>query len=469
MQLLIIFSLACRVAAIWPAPQSYTHGSSTLWIEKDVEVTYNGRSVRCSAQYTGMFSEFWESHTNIFKLSLSGGRGGPSSNSFTSEDIVTAAVQRAYKTIFSENFIPWKLYPRNEIQKFEPSSGANKTLIKCLEITQTGIDTPSTFKPLAGQVDESYSLSVGMDGSASITAASSIGVLYALQTFTQLFYLHSSGHGIYTNLAPIIINDSPRFQHRGLNIDVARNWYPKGDILRTIDALSYNKFNRLHIHMTDGQSWPMDIPAFPELSQEGAYQYGLTYSTQDIADIQKYAVYRGVEVIVEFDMPGHTSSIGLSHPELLTAYKAKPWDKYCAEPPCGSLKLNSTAVSKFLKTLFDDVLPRVKPYSSYFHSGGDEVNLNAYLLDETVKSNLPEVLRPLMQNFVDRNHAQIRAAGLAPIVWEEMALDWNLTLGKDVVVQTWLSEDSIAKVADKGYNVLFGNYNFWVFLSFHSD
>jgi hexosaminidase len=90
-------------------------------------------------------------------------------------------------------------------------------------------------------------------------------------TILQLFFQHSSG-GVYTKMIPVVIYDTPKFQHRGLNMDVSRNWYPIDDILRTIRALSWNKFNRLHLHMTDSQAWPMDIPAFPLLSQKGAYQ-----------------------------------------------------------------------------------------------------------------------------------------------------------------------------------------------------
>jgi hexosaminidase len=245
-------------------------------------------------------------------------------------------------------------------------------------------------------------------------------------------------------------------------LDVSRNWYAKADILRTIDAIAWNKFNRLHIHMTDSQSWPLDIPALPLLSQNGAYQTGLSYSPADLQEIQTYAVYRGIEVIIEFDMPGHTTAIGLAYPDLITAFDAQPWSTYCAEPPCGSLKLNSSAVSSFLNTLYGDILPRVSPYSAYFHTGGDEVNVNAYTLDDTVNSNSTAVLQPLMQKFVDRNHDQVRKAGLAPVVWEEMLLTWNLTLGDDVVVQTWISDASVAQVTSMGHKALFGNYNFWV-------
>ena len=99
-----------------------------------------------------------------------------------------------------------------------------------------------------GTVDESYTLSISTDGQVLITAISSIGILHALETMTQLFYQHSSNAGAYTPYAPVTVTDAPKFVHRGLNLDVSRNYYNPSDIMRTIDALSWNKFNRNHIH-----------------------------------------------------------------------------------------------------------------------------------------------------------------------------------------------------------------------------
>jgi hexosaminidase len=444
------------VLAIWPAPTSFTSGSSVLWISPSVHVTYNGGNV-----WSFSFPDEFYSQTEGV-LGIQNSCTSNTEQTFSSQSIVQGAVSRALQTLFTQNLVPWKLVARNELAQFEPAVNSRKTYITNLDITQTGTDNSSTFKPLAGQVDESYSLNVDTDGTASITAVSSTGVLHALQTFIQLFYQHSAGAGTYTNVAPISITDAPKFPHRGLNMDVSRNWYPVTDILRTIDALSWNKFNILHIHMTDSQSWPMDIPALPLLSQKGAYQTGLSYSTSDIDLIQTYAIERGINVILEFDMPGHTTSIGYGYPDLVAAFNAKPWDTYCAEPPCGTLQLNNPDVDTFLETLFSDVLPRVQPYTAYFHTGGDEVNAQAYTLDPTVKSNDTKVIGGYIQKLVDRNHAQIRAAGLAPIVWEEMLLDWNLNLGDDVVVQTWLSDASVAQTVAKGHKALAGNYNYWV-------
>lgn len=387
-----------------------------------------------------------------------------STSVFSSQTIVQAAIGRTLDTLFKQSFVPWKLVARNQLVHFEPAKDSHKQYIKSLHIFQSKVDEVSTFKPLAGEVDESYNITINLDGTAEITAVSSIGVRHGLETFVQLFYKHSSGSGIYTNQAPIKINDAPKFAHRGLNMDVARNWYPVSDILRTIDALSMNKFNRLHIHMTDSQSWPLDVPALPKLSQKGAYQTGLSYSPADFKKMQSYAVERGVEMIVEFDMPGHTTSVGYAYPDLVAGMDAKPWDTYCNEPPCGSLKLNSTAVSNFLSTLFADVLPRVQPYSAYFHTGGDEVNAQVYLLDDTVKSSDRILIGSLIQKMVDQNHDQIRKAGMTPIVWEEMLLEWNITLGSDVLVQSWLSDASVSQITGKGHKVLAGNYNYWVCL-----
>ncbi len=327
-----------------------------------------------------------------------GGHGG---KGFNSEEIVQAAFERAVKTIREDKFVPWKFHPRNQLDQYEPQPrGSKRIKLRTLEITQTTADTPDTFKPLAGAVDESYNFTLGTDGKAELTAVSSTGVLRGLDTFTQLWYLHSNrGEGVYCNQAPISIRDAPRFQHRGLNLDLARSWIPREQVFRQIDALAWNKFNRLHIHMTDAQSWPMDVPSLPKLGREGAYAKGLSYTPQDVEDFHIYATMRGVELIIEFDMPGHTSSIAYSYPELITAFRAEPWDYYCAEPPCGALKLNSSKVYDFLDKLWADVLPRLSPYSAYFHTGGDEVNKNDFKLDETVGSNDIEVIRPFLQSL----------------------------------------------------------------------
>ncbi|KAK5146947.1 Glucosamine-6-phosphate isomerase (Glucosamine-6-phosphate deaminase) (GNPDA) (GlcN6P deaminase) [Rachicladosporium monterosium] len=345
---------------------------------------------------------------------------------------------------------------------FEPSLTSNSTYVKSITLQQTASDPANIMKPTAGGVDESYSLTMTTSGDVAITAASSIGLAHGLTTFTQLFFECSSGGGVYTTLAPVSITDAPKFEWRGLNIDTSRTFKPMSDMYAMIDALAYNKMNRLHWHVTDAQAWPLVIPSMPALADKGAYASFQKYAPADVQALQEYGALLGIEVVMEIDQPGHTSSIAFAYPDLIAAFNVQPnWDSYASEPPSGTLKLNSTAVYDFLEKLFDDILPRLKPLTNYFHLGGDEVNVNAYTLDDTVGTNDTAVLQPLMQKFMDRNIAQLQANGFTPLVWEEMLLVWNLTLPANTIVQTWLSDQSVAETVAKGHKALAGNYNFW--------
>jgi hexosaminidase len=460
--LLLIPLVLTPVSAIWPIPQNYTKGSSVLYLHQNLEITYNGGSVCWSSTPENPCTPT-HTHTKFALFQqLPYTYGFVPLNPFDSKQIVQAGVSRTLGTIFSTDFVPWMLHKRNELSKFEPNLYQAQKAVRVLSIVQTGVDKPSTFKPVDGAVDESYNLTLSTDGIARLTAVSSTGVLRGLETFSQLFYKHSQGPAWYTPYAPVSIQDAPKFPHRGILLDVARNWYPVKNILRTLDAMAWGKLNRLHIHITDSQSWPLDIPAIPELSKKGAYRADLTYSPADIKMIQEYAIHRGIEVYLEIDMPGHIGSVAQSHPELITAYDAFPYFWWCAEPPCGAFKLNDTAVDSFLGKLFDDLLPRVEPYSAYFHTGGDELNANDSMLDPGVKSNSSEVLQPLLQKFIDNQHARVRKHGLTPLVWEEIPIDWNVTIGKDVVVQTWLGAASVKTLAGKGQKVIDSDYNYWV-------
>lgn len=450
--LLSVLLLAGSVLAIWPLPTEYEHGKEVLWITRDqVEVRYNNNQAGSVVSVPECLDEK--------RLLLTyEGQQSPTTDAGNASKMVQNAVQRTYDTLFGKNFVPWMLRPR--LSNFEPDGTANATYITTITLEQTGADPEDLAKP-STDIDESYSLNVTIDGKVTVTAPTSIGLLWGLTTFTQLFFKHSSGR-VYTDLAPVSITDAPKFKWRGLNVDTSRTFKPLSDLYSMIDALSYNKMNRLHWHITDAQSWPLEVPALPDLMPKGIYEPSQKYSTEDVRAVQEYGSLLGVQVAMEIDNPGHTSSIWFSNPELIAAFNQQPdWTTYCAEPPCGSLKLNSTKVYDFLETLLDDLLPRLQPLTSYFHLGGDEVNKNAYLLDDTVRSNSSSVLQPLMQKYMDRNMNQTQAYGLTPLVWEEMLLEWNLTLPQDTIVQTWQSDQAVAQVTAKGYRALVGNYNYW--------
>ncbi|KAF2134835.1 glycoside hydrolase family 20 protein [Dothidotthia symphoricarpi CBS 119687] len=470
----------CLAAAIWPLPVNYEHGDTVLWITDDIrwdlyeadtsdvgsivdERLNQNAFVLASNSNRGPEPQEFDSKLKFQKRyivpSLDDQADYETEEEVSGKEIIDYAIRSTWTKLFKKNFYPWKFHPRDWS---EPSLCEDSTKISVVNIHLLSADPSTVGKPLAGAVDESYTLTLSKEGKATIAANSSIGIARGLTTFTQLFYAHSNAEDVYTPLAPITIYDVPAFQHRGINLDVSRAYFPLADIKRQIDACAYNKMNRFHLHVTDSQAWPLEIPSMPELSAKGAYHPSLVYTAQDFADMQRHAAIQGVELITEIDMPGHTSSIWFSRPELIVAFNEQPdWGTYAKEPPSGTLKLNSTAVFKFLENLFDDLLPRVHPYSSYFHTGGDEVNMHAYAFDETVRSDNFTILQPLMQKFIDRNHGQIRAKGLTPMVWEEMLLVWSLTLGDDVIVQSWRSDKAVAQIVEKGHKVLVGNYNYW--------
>jgi hexosaminidase len=371
-----------------------------------------------------------------------------------------------FDAIFRASYVPWKFHPRNA--PFEPDHESQNPKITAIELQMTGEDPPGILKPTIGGVDESYFLKVAVNGEVIITANTSIGLSRGLTTLSQLFYKHSKG-GSYTPFAPVAIEDSPMFPYRGFNLDLSRAFFEKKDITRTIDAMAMSKFNVLHLHMTDSQSWPLEIKSMPELSEKGAYRADLAYSAETIRDIQNYGALRGIQVYLEIDMPGHTASIWYSHPELIANFNVQPWTNTAAEPPTGVLKLNEPKVYDFVTKLFSSLLPQLSPYTSYFHTGGDELNYNAYLYDETVKSNDPAVLRPLVEKLVNHSHSLVHDAGLTPIVWEEMILTWNLTLREDTIVQAWNENSSVARIVDKGYRALSGLAKYWVSRSISSS
>jgi hexosaminidase len=137
------------------------------------------------------------------------------------------------------------------------------------------------------------------------------------------------------------------------------------------------------------------------LAEKGAYGKDLWYSAADLNEMLEYAAARGIQAFIEIDMPGHTNSISYSHPDLIAASNIQPnWPMYANQPPSGQLKLNNSDVKKFMGSILDDVLPRTGGASNYFHSGGDEVNVNVYALDPGVNSNVSTVIQPYLQDFV---------------------------------------------------------------------
>ncbi|KAI1607966.1 beta-N-acetylhexosaminidase [Exophiala viscosa] len=478
LHILLVASCIASSCAIWPQPLNQSKGTDVRWLDPAVKTTLhcNGAIALLYShdsseyQFTGLIhelskiSQVFFGHFQIFTGNKS---RHETPNSLSESFLLQAAARETIAQIHRSGFVPWKMHKRHSA--FEPDAHAPRQYVSAVQIHQMKCPDSHDFAPVSFfDGDESYELTITNE-TATIKSNHTIGSLRALQTLQQAFFAHSTLSGSYMPDLPLHIVDRPRWRHRGLSIDIARNPFRPEDLIRTLDAMAMTKLNRLHIHATDSQSWPLDIPSLPKLASKGAYQPNLIWTVNDLSEIQAHGVMKGISVFVEIDMPGHTASIAHSYPDLIAAFNELDWSTFAAEPLSGQLKLNSSAVNEFVSTVLLDLLPRTRPYTSLYHIGGDEVNLQAYLLDETVSSDDPHVLQPLLQKFVDRLINITIQQGLRPIIWEEMLLDWNLTLSSAVdkentpstLVQVWRDSQRIEEVLKRGHRVIFGDYKHW--------
>lgn len=285
-------------------------------------------------------------------------------------------------------------------------------------------------------LDESYSLNVPAHGGAATLAAETwVGALRGLETFSQLVV---SGNGRKNLVAHTVnISDFPSFGHRGLLLDTSRNYYPTTDILRTIDGMAYNKMNVFHWHVTDSQSWPLQMISHPELADKGAYSDEEVYTPADVKRIIEYAEARGVRVLLELDMPAHTSIIHESHPDYMVCYD-EFWSPYAAEPPPGQLNLIDDRAWQLVKDIVKEGTERFP--DSLYHIGGDEINAACYetnqdIVKYTREHNMTtnELWFEWTNKLVDYVHNDLKKR---TIVWEDPLRNGG-SLPKETIVQVW--------------------------------
>ncbi|KAJ1916125.1 Glucosamine-6-phosphate isomerase (Glucosamine-6-phosphate deaminase) (GNPDA) (GlcN6P deaminase) [Mycoemilia scoparia] len=359
--------------------------------------------------------------------------------------ILRSIVQRYSHLVSKESFLPPHLY--NDKQTVQ-TSGALSHLTVNVKDTKTsslGVDT-----------DESYDLNIPANGEATLNANTVYGALRGLETYSQLITSNGKNAKVIRN-TPISIKDSPRFPHRGILLDTARNFYPLDSIKRTIDAMSYNKLNVLHWHVVDAQSWPIESKLHPELADKGAYAPNMRYSYNEVKHLIEYAMERGVRIIPEFDMPGHTYIIGLSHPEIMSCLNMQPdWDHFAAEPPSGQFDITNPEAAKMAKDIINEY-SKLFP-DKYFNIGGDEVNINCWNESKKVQDYLAahpgQNVTTVLQRFYDEIHKQVVADGKSAMCWEETLFHQNYLPPKGTIVQTWIDAESVHKTVAAGYHAV---------------
>jgi hexosaminidase len=296
--------------------------------------------------------------------------------------------------------------------------------------------------------DEGYTLKVSADG-AKITAATPLGTLHALQTFLQLVEAGPNGF----HAPAVTIHDQPRFPWRGLLIDSSRHFIPLEILRRNLDGMEAVKMNVFHWHLSDNQAFRVESKKFPKL--HGLGSEGFYYTQEEIRDLLAYARDRGIRVVPEFDMPGHSTSWFVGHPELASGpgpYEIeRKWGVFDA-----AMDPTSEKTYKFLDQFIEE-MTRLFP-DHYFHIGGDEVNGKQWdanpKIQEFMKAHDLKNNEALQAYFSGRVQKVVTRHGKAVVGWDEIFIPG---VPKDIVIQSWRGQASLAQAAAQGYHGILSN------------
>lgn len=293
--------------------------------------------------------------------------------------------------------------------------------------------------------DESYKLRVGPSG-AQLEAPTTLGVMRGLQTFLQLVEITPQGFGV----PAVEIDDQPRFPWRGLMIDSGRHFTPIEVIKRNLDGMAAVKLNVFHWHLSENQGFRVESKKFPKLQEMGSD--GLYYTQDQVRNVIQYARERGIRVVPEFDMPGHSTAWFVGYPEL-----ASGPGPYSIERQWGvfdpAMDPTRESTYKFLDTFIGE-MAKLFP-DKFFHIGGDEVNgkewdanpkIQAFMQSHGLKNNAD-----LQAYFNTRVQKIVAKHGKVMEGWDEIL---RPDLPNDIVIQSWRGQKSLADAARQGYRGL---------------
>ena len=328
----------------------------------------------------------------------------------------------------------------------------------------------TTRKFIKAPDKHAYQLTVTKDG-VVIEGDTYTGTFYGIQTLLQLLPStpNTKPQTPIFSIPFVTINDHPRFNYRGMHLDVCRHFFPISFVKRYIDYLALHKMNIFHWHLTDDQGWRIEIKKYPELMSKAAFRngtivgrypgtkndnqrYGGYYTQEEVKGIVAYAAQRHITVIPEIEMPGHASAAIAAYP-WLSCFPEKE-TTIPTHPSEASLKMTGKKVQEtwgvfedifcagkdstflFLQNVLDEVIPLFP--STYVHLGGDEApkshwkkcpDCQARMKKEGLKDE-----HELQSYFVQRMEKYVNAKGRTIIGWDEI-LEGGLA--PNAVVMSW--------------------------------
>lgn len=302
--------------------------------------------------------------------------------------------------------------------------------------------------------------------------------------------------------------EEPAYEWRGCMIDVSRHFFSIEFLQRQVDVLSRMGINRLHLHLVDAGGWRMEIKAYPELTRRAAWRtesdwrkwweggmrtyseetdpkaYGGYYTQEQLRNLVRYASDRGIIIVPEIEMPGHSEEVLELYPDLrctpvvevIEQENGHTYDD-CLQAPerpnTGDYCPSNKQVEHFLKTVLDEVMD-VFP-SEYIHLGGDEAGKAAWSKCYTCQKRMEQLgtenVGELQADFMNRMIAYVNSKGRRAICWDEVIMDDtgnSQTAAKGNAVMVWRELKYAKKAIAKGYDVIMSPCSY-CYLDYYQD
>ncbi|MFB7948249.1 beta-N-acetylhexosaminidase [Kitasatospora phosalacinea] len=331
-----------------------------------------------------------------------------------------------------------------------------------------------TLDPAAGAElgEEGYRLTVD-PFQVTLHAARPAGLRHAVQTLRQLLPPEALSAapvpGVEWSLPAVRITDRPRHPWRGFMVDTARHFQPLDRLLTTVDRIALHKLNVLHLHLTDDQGWRLPVDAYPRLTEIGARRArsmsghaGSTaydalphqgaYTKAELRHLVGYAAERGVTVVPEIDMPGHTRAALAAYPHLGN-HPERQLDVWTDWGVCETVLGVHEEALAFCRAVLDETTELFP--SRYVHLGGDECPTVEWENSPAARRRAAELglaapaqLRGWFLGEVGRH---LLAAGRVPVCWAETD---GATLPVEFTVMPWRDAEHGREAARRGHDVV---------------
>ncbi|GAA4558294.1 beta-N-acetylhexosaminidase [Planotetraspora kaengkrachanensis] len=302
------------------------------------------------------------------------------------------------------------------------------------------------------------------ESGVEISAGGFEGAVNALTTLRQLMPAHAWrrewNHGGGWAVPCGTVADRPEYGWRGAMLDVARHFFPKRTILRYVDLLAAHRFNRLHLHLADDQGWRVESRRHPRLHEVGSWRpstrlgpdgvpdgtpHGGYYTLDDLAEISAYARSRGITLVPEIDVPGHTSALRAAYPEL-----GRPGQEQAVLDTvwAGGSSLSPTRpVVAFLEDVLAEILEAVD--TPYVHLGGDECDMGWWADDPVIAAEMAEHgytdVKQMHGHFLRSLGRFLSSRGVRMVVWDEGFVTGGVL--PDTIVMAWRGHEVAGRAA----------------------